>query len=195
MALPLIWLGTAAVGAILLADDRKQRKSLQYERRMGRSPKVPNEKSTSPLTPSIWHTSDVRVEAAAGGIVCCFVFGVVEHSGIWVGDNHLVELHSSGLIRPVSAQRFLQDRTGRRIFQACNHLHQPLISPQAQQRAEQAIYQYREYDLFNNNCHRFVWSCVNGEEVAVKSFEKLNALLAEEFKQAIYWDEVTLSER
>lgn len=194
MALPLIWLGTAAVGAILLADDRKQRKTLQHERLMGRSPKIPSENSASALTPSIWHKGEVKVEAAPGAIVCCFVFGVIEHSGIWLGDNHLVELHGSGLIRPISAQRFLKGRSGSRIFQACNHLHQPLISPTALTRAEQAIYQYREYDLFTNNCHRFVWSCVNGEEVEIRSFEKLNTLLAQEFKQVIYWDEMILTE-
>ncbi|WP_192021449.1 hypothetical protein [Shewanella sp. WPAGA9] len=195
MAFPLIWLGTAAIGAIMLADDRQQRKTIQHERRMGRAPKVPNGKSVSPLTPSIWHKGDAKVDAAPGAIVCCFVFGVIEHTGIWVGDDHLVELHGSGLIRVISAKRFLQGRTGSCIFQAGNHLHQPLVAPKALARAEQAIYQYRDYDLFTNNCHRFVWSCISGEETEVRSFEQLNTLLAQAFKQVVYWDEVALNKK
>ena len=190
MALPLLWLGGAAIGALVVADERNKRKALQVERRLGRAPVEPNEKQASPLTPSVWHSSDVKVAPMPGSIVCCFVFGVIEHTGIWLGDDSLVELHGSGLVRPISSKRFLAGRTGSRIFQACDHQHHPLIADKALARATASIYQYRDYDLFDNNCHRYVWSCMTGEEVAISSFDKLNKQLASYFNQAIYWDEI-----
>ncbi|MCG9696345.1 lecithin retinol acyltransferase family protein [Shewanella sp. Isolate11] len=190
MALPLIWLGGAALGAMLVADERSKQKQLTVDRRLGRAPKAPDQQQASPLSPSLWHLGEVKVAPKPGSIVCCFVFGVIEHTGIWLGEDTLLELHGSGLIRPISSARFLAGRSGSRIFQACDHQHQPLIADKILIRAEQAIYQYRDYDLFDNNCHRFVWSCVSGEELPVSSFAKLNRLLGQYFKQAIYWDEL-----
>ncbi|MFV7784011.1 lecithin retinol acyltransferase family protein [Shewanella marisflavi] len=189
MALPLLWLGGAALGAALIADAKHKQKQLTLDRRLGRAPKAPIGERVSPLSPSVLHLGEVKVAPKPGALVCCFVFGVIEHTGIWLGDDTLVELHGSGLIRPVSATRFLAGRTGSRIFVACDHQHQPLIGESVLERAEQAIYQYREYDLFDNNCHRFVWSCLTGEEKSISSFDKLNRLLAAHFAQAIYWDE------
>ncbi len=40
MALPLLWLGSAALGAILLADEREKRHQLTLNRRRGVAPKT-----------------------------------------------------------------------------------------------------------------------------------------------------------
>ncbi|QYK02812.1 lecithin retinol acyltransferase family protein [Shewanella psychrotolerans] len=190
MALPLILLGGAALGALLVADERHNQKKLTLDRRLGKAPRAHNDKRVSPLRPSVFHLGEVKVEPEPGAIVCCFVFGVIEHTGIWLGEDTLVELHGSGLVRPISSTRFLAGRTGSRIFQACDHQHRALIAPKVLSRAEQAIYQYRDYDLFDNNCHRFVWSCMTGEELAIESFERFNKILGKYFQQAIYWDEI-----
>ncbi|PMG41742.1 hypothetical protein [Shewanella sp. 10N.286.52.B9] len=195
MAVPFILLGSAAITAMLVADEHKKRQLLHRQRYLGRAPAVPDDNNFSPLLPSILHHNKVKVSPEPGAIVCCFVFGVIEHTGVWLGDNSLVELHGSGLIRPISSARFLKSRSGSRIFQACNHLHQPLVAPEALERAQQSLFQYREYELFNNNCHRFVWSCISGQEVAISNFDKLNQRLALHFKQAIYWDELASPDR
>lgn len=189
MPLPLLWMGSAVIGAVVLADEREKRQQLERDRILG---KAPNRAMVA--APSQWQKGFKQVASIPGSIVCCYVFGVIEHTGIWLGDDCLVELHGSGLVRAVSVKRFLAGRTGSQIYLACNHQHQPLIADAVLTRAEQAIYQYREYDLFDNNCHRFVWSCISqkGEEV-VKGFNELNQKLAEHFNQGIYWDEMIMS--
>ena len=92
---------------------------------------------------------------------------MIEHTGIWLGDDLPRELHGSGLVRAVSVKRFLAGRTGSQIYLACNHLHQPLIADAVLTRAEQAIYQYREYDLLTITAIDLSESCISqrGEEV------------------------------
>lgn len=193
MPLPLLWIGGAAMGALMLADEREKRQQLECNRLLGRVPRQVNANQAMVAAPSQWQKGFKQVTPQPGSIVCCYVFGVIEHTGIWLADDCLVELHGSGLVRAVSVKRFLAGRTGSQIFIACNHLHQPLIANTIVNRAERAIYQYREYDLFDNNCHRFVWSCLCGEERAIKSFNELNQKLAAYFKQGIYWDEMCLA--
>lgn len=189
MPLPLLWIGGAAMGALMLADEREKRQQLERNRLLGRVPRQVNANQAMVAAPSQWQKGFKQVTPQPGSIVCCYVFGVIEHTGIWLADDCLVELHGSGLVRAVSVKRFLAGRTGSQIFIACNHLHQPLIANTIVNRAERAIYQYREYDLFDNNCHRFVWSCLCGEERAIKSFNELNQKLAAYFKQGIYWED------
>lgn len=192
MALPLLWLGGAAIGAAFLADEQQKRLQLERDRLLGRAPKQALANRAMLASPSQWQKGFKQVQPEPGSIVCCYVFGVIEHTGIWLGDDCLVELHGSGLVRAVSIKRFLAGRTGSQIYLACNHQHQPLVSGSVLNRAQQAIYQYREYDLFDNNCHRFVWSCISGHEVSIKSFNELNQRLAAHFNQGIYWDEMQL---
>ena len=193
MAFPLIWLGAAAVGAVIVAEEREKQKNIAMKRMQGKANSEHRKGQSAELAPSLWKTGDKKVEPVPGAIVCCFVFGVIEHTGIWVGDNTLVELHGSGLVRAVSVKRFLAGRTGSRIYQACDHQHQALIGAQVLERAKRSIFNYRDYDLFDNNCHRFVWHCLTGEERALSSFSKLNNQIGSYFSEAVYWDELDLS--
>ncbi|QYJ80084.1 lecithin retinol acyltransferase family protein [Shewanella acanthi] len=204
MPLPLLYLGGAALGALVLADERDKRKLLEHDRLLGRAPKTVNANTALIAAPSQWQKGFKTVSPIPGAIVCCYVFGVIEHTGIWLDDDCIVELHGSGLIRAVSVKRFLAGRTGSQIFIACNHRHQPLVAEDIAktfgvstdesviERAGRAIYQYRDYDLFDNNCHRFVWFCLTGDEESIKGFMALNQKLAGLFKQGIYWDEIKL---
>lgn len=193
MPLPLLWLGGATIGALMLADEREKRQQLERNRLLGRVPRQVSANQAMVAAPSQWQKGFKQVTPQPGSIVCCYVFGVIEHTGIWLAGDCLVELHGSGLVRAVSVKRFLAGRTGSQIFIACNHRHQPLIANTIVSRAERAIYQYREYDLFDNNCHRFVWSCLSGEERVIKSFNTFNQELADYFKQGIYWDAMRLA--
>ncbi|MEL4245234.1 lecithin retinol acyltransferase family protein [Shewanella xiamenensis] len=193
MPLPLLWIGGVAMGALMLADEREKRQQLERNRLLGSVPRQVSTKQAMITAPSQWQKGFKQVTPQPGSIVCCYVFGVIEHTGIWLAEDCIMELHGSGLVRAVSVKRFLAGRTGSQIFIACNHQHQPLIANTIVNRAERAIYQYREYDLFDNNCHRFVWSCLCGEERAIKSFNELNQKLAAYFRQGIYWDEMHLA--
>ena len=99
------------------------------------------------------------------------LFGVVEHSGIYLGNGHVAELFGDNLLREVTLSEFLEGekgthvRTGRRIFAACSRSSgKSLASPFAAENALAYIRRIRtvEYDLFRNNCHLFSISCISG---------------------------------
>ena len=99
------------------------------------------------------------------------LFGVVEHSGIYLGDGHVAELFGDNLLSEVTLREFLEGekgahvRTGRRIFAACSRSSEKsLASPYAAENARAYIRRIRtvEYDLFRNNCHLFSISCISG---------------------------------
>lgn len=126
------------------------------------------------------------VQPSNGGIVCCGIYGVFEHTGIWI-DGNIVELRGNGLIRGVSPSRFLDDRSGDVISIVCDNSFQPLIDPQAASRTESRLFEYCEYDVITNNCHRFVWQCVSGQIAAITSFYDLNCALSKHFVSELNW--------
>lgn len=121
-----------------------------------------------------------------GALVSCGIFGLFEHSGIWL-DGNIIELKGNGLIRAISPARFLAKRSGERIVIACDAQSQPLIAKNAAARAVAQLYQYREYDLLKNNCHRFVWNCISGKNEPLTRFRDLNQRLEQFFECRIVW--------
>lgn len=97
------------------------------------------------------------------------LFGVVEHSGIYLGDGIVAELYGDDLLREVTLKEFLEGdsliRTGRHIYAACScDTGLPVSSENAVWNARAYIQGIRtvEYDLFRNNCHLFSISCISG---------------------------------
>ncbi|MDC8831237.1 hypothetical protein [Alteromonas gilva] len=127
-----------------------------------------------------------QVEPLEGAVVCCGIYGLFEHTGIWVAD-HIVELHGSGLVKAISPQRFLTDRSGASIYIACNAQLQPLVQEGASQRAIQRIFTYINYSALSRNCHRFTAECITGLPSDVCSFSDLNAALSRAFKTPVSW--------
>ena len=56
------------------------------------------------------------------------------------------------------------------------------------ERAAKLVYSYQQYDLIKNNCHRFAWTCINGEEMELTTFYLLNNYLSRKTNRIIYWD-------
>ncbi|WP_133406606.1 hypothetical protein [Parashewanella tropica] len=185
MPLPLFLLG-GAVSAIVLAEYKQQRKEALINRYY---PRANSKKAELKYSPSLIHSSNTKVKPIAGAMVCCHVYGLVCHVGIWC-DDAIIELHGSGLVRVVSPERFLKQRSGETIYIACNSQAEPLASKIAANNAKELIFSFRKYDLIANNCYRFTWFCLSGEEVKISSFTELNQQLANYFKQDIYWDEL-----
>ncbi|MBY6188533.1 lecithin retinol acyltransferase family protein [Marinobacter hydrocarbonoclasticus] len=186
MALPALLM---LAGALAAAEYQHHRRSVQRNRH--RTPEGP---AGMALSPSQLLPGRVRVEPQPGAVMACHVFGVVEHTGIWLGEGAIAELHGSGLVRAVSTQRFLANRSGGTVFCLCDHRHQPLSSDTVAERAAQALFTYRDYHLTDNNCHRFVWHCLSGEERRIGSFAALNRLLAGHYNAHLYWDPVRLDQ-
>lgn len=169
MALPLLILGASALAVLAGNKYTKQ----NYGSRFSTLP-IEGKKTIKPLN---------------GAIVSCGVFGLFDHTGIWL-DGNIIELKGNGLIRGVSPRRFLQNRSGDQIFIACNQDKQALHSEAAASNACERLFQYSEYDLFNNNCHKFVWQCISGKQQQLTRFAELNRLLAQHFKCEIHWHKV-----
>ncbi|WJG07675.1 hypothetical protein [Aliiglaciecola sp. LCG003] len=129
---------------------------------------------------------DLSVLPQDGAIVSCGIFGMFDHTGIWL-DGNIIELRGNGLIRAISAQRFLANRSGKKIYILCDEFAQPLIAESALDNATAQLYQYSKYHVIRNNCHRFVWRCVSGQPTAITSFYDLNQALYGYFSTSLKW--------
>lgn len=193
MALPLLWIGAAALSALTvkeLADDRKKQQKQRYKSaRPETLADLARHESPVAVYPSdIFRTQQIS-EPAIGAVVCCGIGGVLEHTGIWVGDDTIVELDGNGLIKAISSKRFTKERSGDKIFVACDSMGNALACEVAAQRAIEQIFQYQDYHLFDNNCHHFIWQCFQPNDLSLTTFKSLNVRLASMFDRKIYWDQ------
>ena len=168
MPAPLIWLGIGL--ASLYATDTL---SKRYQKEKGRVVVYPGE-------------SDLEVQPVNGSVVCCGIFSIFDHTGIWC-DGNIIELKGNGLIRGISPERFLQGRSGNRIYVACNASHEPMIDVQSMYRAVSRVYEYSPYHLIENNCHRFVWQCLSGRRDKITRFSELNDNMSRHFGEPVHW--------
>lgn len=173
MPVPLIWLGAglaaAFAGKAVIEHEKKNAKHVGH---------YPGEGEGS-------------VKPVNGAIVCCGIFSVFDHTGIWL-DNSIIELKGNGLIRGISPERFITDRSGDVIYIACDEDHQPLVDTMSAERAASQLYQYEEYDVLKNNCHRFAWKCISGENRPLTRFTELNEALSRYFNCKVSWIPIKL---
>ena len=196
MAIPLVLLG-AAFSALAVKELADERTDIQLARRYSQKVKTLAHlaKYDSPIAiyPSdflmgIAKEDIVKVQPEFGAVVCCGLGGVLDHTGIYIGDDTIVELAGSGLVKAVSMKRFLAERSGENMFIACDSLGKPLINKGAAQKAIENIYRYYEYDVISNNCHRFIWQCFEQEGNDFSTFKTLSHKLANYYNRVLYWD-------
>lgn len=183
MALPLIALG-GLLGACLvkhaydtdLAQQDKQRRSGNMSK--GAIGRYPCQNNYSQYTGNL----------STGQLVCCEVFHGFWHLGVMIHDDLVVELNGNGLIRAISLKRFLTGRSGDKLFVACDMQGKSLIDEAIVKRAENRIFDFIDYHVFERNCYHFIWQLYSEEYAEITHFEDFNQHLARHFKQAIYWD-------
>jgi len=192
MPLPLLWLGAAAISALAvkeLADDRKkQQKKRRFYRNVQSLDMLEQHESPVVQYPTDLFNTEQKVLPEIGSLVCCGIGGLLDHTGIWVGEDSIIELDGNGLIKPISVQRFTKERSGNNIFIACDSNATPLASVSAANRAQEQVFQYRDYHLLENNCHQFIWQCFKPNDKSLTTFKELNIRLATLFDRKIYWD-------
>jgi hypothetical protein len=176
MPAPLLWLGAACIG--LYASNKAND---AYLKRTNIVCKLPGE-------------SAKRVVPKNGAIVTCRIYGVFDHTGVWVNGN-IYELSGNGLIRSISPNRFLKNRSGKKIYVACNENVEPLTAKDTAQRCIDNLYQVRNYHVIEYNCHRFVLEMLTGEREKNKitSFSELNEALSALFLININWHEANVN--
>ncbi|MDN3652209.1 lecithin retinol acyltransferase family protein [Thalassotalea ponticola] len=206
MPLPLFVLTAAALGAVVIKELEGKRDEQDKLRSIedGIDTRQHLNKHDSGIAryPNERFANETLAQMKPGALVCCGLGRVLEHTGIWVDDNTIVELHGSGLIKAVSPMRFLHERSGTDIFVACDRHGQALADEITAQRAAKSVYQMWQYNLIKNNCHRFAWYCISGLKADVTTFHQLNKYLSKRFDRKIYWDkwqqrrpELAVSER
>ncbi len=192
MPLPFVWLGAAVVSAIAVKEFTDDRKDQQRQRKQQTKVQtfVDLQRDQSPV--AIYPSDILPTEAAVtphfGAIVCCGIGGVLEHTGIWIGDDAIVELDGEGLIKPVSAARFTKHRSGQKIFIACDSKARPLVCEKAAEKAISQLFKHVQYHMFDNNCHQFIGQCFSEKPIEITTFKTLNYFIAEFFDRQIYWD-------
>lgn len=103
-------------------------------------------------------------------------FGDANHTGIYIGNNQVVELYNDdgiGKIRIVDPSTFLHGeergiRTGIYIYCACKGTS-VLCSDEIAERAKNAVGDTSRYSLFVGNCHGFTSYCITGKESVKKT--------------------------
>ena len=168
MPVPLIWLGAGI--AALYAGDKLNKSNRENRLRIHHYP----------------GEGKRLIEPVNGALVCCGIYGMFDHTGIWV-DGDIIELKGNGLIRGVSPDRFMENRSGEEIYILCDINGNALVAPNTTNNAVAKLYQYSEYHIISNNCHRFVWNCINGDDKKITSFKELNDELHQFFGCALSW--------
>lgn len=188
MALPFIAAGIALGAAVLHESNKKHYRNLELNRKSSDYSNISH--SSAVKMPSDTYDSGIFVEPTFGSVVCCEVYNCVDHTGIWIDRDCIVELSENGLIKSISYERFLTDRSGANLYVACDNQHQPIVLPGAGERAVNHVFQYREYDVIRNNCHRFVHYCLTGKDERLTRFSTLNERLRLHSGKTIFWDRV-----
>ena len=99
-----------------------------------------------------------------------------DHTGIYIGNDEIVEVANVGniaTVRIVSAEEFIEgddciSRIGTFIYVACKQDREgnciAMGSQDVADRASAAVGQTSEYSLIFNNCHMFTEYCVSGRK-------------------------------
>lgn len=121
------------------------------------------------------------------------ILGTPEHTGIYVGDNRIVELNGNGNIIPVSLKGFLDygslTRMGLFAYVACDKNGNVLHDSNIAQRAQEKVGSTRSYNVLFDNCHQFTSGCITGQfENTDNFFWMLEETIKRHFGVAkIYW--------
>lgn len=85
----------------------------------------------------------------------------MQHSGIYVGDNRIVELNSKGNVCLVTPDQFINGGLGLRI-RVSSSKGKAVGSSNVAERALAQVGNREEYHLLMNNCHKFTSGCLTG---------------------------------
>ncbi|WP_085725519.1 lecithin retinol acyltransferase family protein [Pseudomonas sp. R37(2017)] len=115
-----------------------------------------------------------------GSIVACDLgLGLLDHTGIYIGQNQIVERNGDGNIRKVSITTFINAstlRTGVTLYAACAN-GRLIASPEIAKRAREVVGTDAGYHLIDNNCHKLTAYLATGRRHDITTFSKLASIL------------------
>jgi cell wall-associated NlpC family hydrolase len=131
-------------------------------------------------------------------------FGMIEHTGIYVGDGYVIEQHGDDTLKKATLQEFI-DGGGEfyarglniNIQIACDSRGKPLAKKKVAKQALKLYNDYerreKEYSIVFNNCHQFCWECIapkSNERLVM--FSSLEESMAKHYEYVLYWDQVKI---
>ena len=145
-----------------------------------RRPEPDKWKSRSAINTIYEELSGSQCILRPGAIVACdLALGAIDHTGIYVGRNRIVERNGCGRIRKVSIQEFVNAstlRSGVTLYAACVD-GKIIASPEIAKRARNAVDTDPGYHLISNNCHRLTAFLATGKRHNIITFSQLASLL------------------
>ena len=148
-----------------------------------------------------------RVDPVPGSVLRCdlamganFLGGRLCHTGIYLGDDKIAEITNDdgkARVQVVDPYDFLHGkgtnfvRTGINVYVATDGNGNVLGSPEIAERARSFARRCRhgEYDLVDNNCHKFTIHCITGETPSEPKLTDRD--VASALKQAFCCERVT----
>jgi hypothetical protein len=114
-----------------------------------------------------------------GSIVACDLYGGLDHTGIYIGRNFIVERNGDGKIKKVSIKDFINSstqRTGVTLYAACTN-GKIIASPEIAKRARDAVGTDHGYHWLNKNCHKLTAYLATGRRHDITTFSTLASIL------------------
>lgn len=123
------------------------------------------------------------VRPVKGCIFKCDLGILLEHTGVYIGNNEIVSLNRHGTIRVENPVSFFPPGTNPEsndIYAACYEgTDEVLCAPFVWKRAKKRVNEKSEYNMLFNNCHRFTTGCITGNfENDVVSFAQLEEVIS-----------------
>ncbi|MGI5869680.1 MAG: hypothetical protein ACOX9C_09600 [Kiritimatiellia bacterium] len=112
---------------------------------------------------------NASVEPHPGAPLLVNLAVAIEHSGVYLGDGEVAELHGSGGLRRVSLDTFRDGedeagvRTGAFVYAACDRRTGRVLGSEGAARMARAIVEKvgrLDYNILFNNCHLFTATCL-----------------------------------
>jgi len=115
------------------------------------------------------------VKPRIGSVLKVGLLGGFDHTGIYIGDDRIVELaniNGTGTVRIVDAEEFIEgddviSRIGTFIYVACKQNRDgkciAMGSQEIANRALAAVGDTKAYNLIFENCHMFTEYCITGK--------------------------------
>jgi hypothetical protein len=88
--------------------------------------------------------------------------GPAEHTGVYVGQQRIVQLSGDGRIRRVDFEEFRGINFTNQLYVACDKKGNVLHNARIAERALSKVGQSRAYNVILDNCHQFCAGCITG---------------------------------
>lgn len=169
--------------------------------RKGQAP-MPNSLKLSSVVPysklSEVFCDEVSLKNIEGAIVFCELGINLQHTGIYIGNNKIIELNGDGYIKKVSIREFLNSselRTGNILYTFTDCEKNIIQNSNAIKRAKSRLGEKLEYNIAIENCHKFTYGCITGEfDNFVVTFDSLKSFLQNYLKTIMFEKVVKLKD-